>query len=158
HPPCPIRLCPDHAGRLRGRAGFGRYRDEAGYFRGCTGGLDDGGRAGRGRRTAPGHGPVAGRELVAATRPRPCHRPECGRKCPGSGAMKPAVLILGATGTIGRGAVKAAVESGWPVVAVARDAQALEELRRRYPDAPLQVLPGSVSDDAGAAELVAALQ
>jgi NAD(P)-dependent dehydrogenase (short-subunit alcohol dehydrogenase family) len=72
--------------------------------------------------------------------------------------VKPAVLILGATGTIGRGAVKAAVDAGWPVVAVARDAQALEELRRRHPDAPLQVLPGSVSDDAGAAELVAELQ
>jgi NAD(P)-dependent dehydrogenase (short-subunit alcohol dehydrogenase family) len=72
--------------------------------------------------------------------------------------MKPAVLILGATGTIGRGAVKAAVDAGWPVVAVARDAQAVEELRRRHPDAPLQVLPGSVSDDAGAAELVAELQ
>ena len=72
--------------------------------------------------------------------------------------MKPAVLILGATGTIGRGAVKAAVDAGWPVVAVARDAQALEELRRRHPRAALQILPGSVSDDAGAAELVAELQ
>lgn len=72
--------------------------------------------------------------------------------------MKPAVLILDATGTIGRAAVKAAVGAGWPVVAVARERQALEELRGRYPKARLQLLTGSVSDDAVAAELVAKLQ
>lgn len=72
--------------------------------------------------------------------------------------MKPAVLILGATGTIGRAAVKAAVGAGWPVVAVARERQALDELRGRYPKARLQLLTGSVSDDAVAADLVAKLQ
>ncbi|HEV8692815.1 MAG TPA: SDR family NAD(P)-dependent oxidoreductase [Lysobacter sp.] len=72
--------------------------------------------------------------------------------------MKPAVLILGATGTIGQGAVRAAVEASWPVVAVARDAEALQELRRRYPKARLQTLVGSVADDASADALVAALQ
>ena len=72
--------------------------------------------------------------------------------------MKPAVLVLGATGTVGRSVVKAAVEAGWPVVAVARDRQALEELRSRHPDARLQVLAGSVADETAAAELVAELQ
>lgn len=72
--------------------------------------------------------------------------------------MKPAVLILGATGTVGGGAVKAAVEAGWPVVAVARDAQALEALKQRHPKAKLQTVEGSVADDASASVLVADLQ
>jgi NAD(P)-dependent dehydrogenase (short-subunit alcohol dehydrogenase family) len=72
--------------------------------------------------------------------------------------MKPAVLILGATGTIGQGVVRAAIEASWPVVAVARDAEALQELRRRYPKAKLQTLVASVSDDASADALVAELQ
>jgi len=72
--------------------------------------------------------------------------------------MKPAVLILGATGTIGRGAVRAAVEAGWPVVAVARDAEALQALRKQHPQANLHALVGSVADDAAADALVTALQ
>jgi NADP-dependent 3-hydroxy acid dehydrogenase YdfG len=72
--------------------------------------------------------------------------------------MKPAVLILGATGTVGRGVVRAAVEAGWPVVAVARDAEALQALRQQHPQASLQALVGSVADDAAADALVAALQ
>jgi NAD(P)-dependent dehydrogenase (short-subunit alcohol dehydrogenase family) len=72
--------------------------------------------------------------------------------------VKPAVLILGATGVVGSGAVKAAVEAGWPVVAVARDAGALERLRLRYPAAKLQTVVGSVGDDASASDLVAELQ
>lgn len=72
--------------------------------------------------------------------------------------MKPAVLIVGATGTIGRGTVQAAVEAGWPVVAVARDGTALEQLRLRYPHAQLRIVVGSVADDASAATLVAELR
>ena len=72
--------------------------------------------------------------------------------------MKPAVLILGATGTIGRGTVHAAVEAGWPVVAVARDSDALEQLRLQYPQAQLRTVVGSVADDTSAAALVAELR
>lgn len=72
--------------------------------------------------------------------------------------MKPAILVLGATGTIGRGVVQAAVAASWPVVAVARDDVALQELRRHYPKAQLQTLAASVSDDVSAEALVAALQ
>ncbi|GAB3103421.1 SDR family NAD(P)-dependent oxidoreductase [Lysobacter terrae] len=72
--------------------------------------------------------------------------------------MKPAVLILGATGTIGAATVKAAIEAGWPVVAVARDATALEQLRQRHPTAKLKTLVGSVADDAAASDLVAELR
>lgn len=72
--------------------------------------------------------------------------------------MKPAVLVLGATGTVGAATVKAAVEAGWPVVAVARDATALEQLRQRHPTAKLKTLVGSVADDAAAADLVTELR
>ncbi|QNP41070.1 SDR family NAD(P)-dependent oxidoreductase [Lysobacter solisilvae (ex Woo and Kim 2020)] len=72
--------------------------------------------------------------------------------------MKPAVLILGATGTVGSATVKAAVEAGWPVVAVARDQDALDALRQRHPGAKLHTLAGSVADDAGATALVAELE
>ena len=72
--------------------------------------------------------------------------------------MKPAVLVLGATGTIGSGVVRAAVEAGWPVVAVARDRQSLDELRTRHPDARLHTVVGSVSDDAAAAALLSELR
>jgi len=72
--------------------------------------------------------------------------------------MKPAVLILGATGTIGRGAVQAAVEAGVPVVAVARDPEALAQLRDQHSRAQLQTIVGSVADDDGASALTAELQ
>jgi len=72
--------------------------------------------------------------------------------------MKPAVLVLGATGMIGRGAVQAAIEADWPVVAVARDSEALEQLRVQHPQAQLRTLVGSVADDSGAAALVAELR
>lgn len=72
--------------------------------------------------------------------------------------MKPAVLVLGATGTIGRGTVQAAVEAGWPVVAVARDPEALAQLRDQHPRAQLQTIVGSVADDDGAFALTAELQ
>jgi NAD(P)-dependent dehydrogenase (short-subunit alcohol dehydrogenase family) len=72
--------------------------------------------------------------------------------------MKPAVLVLGATGTVGRGVVQAAVEAGWPVVAVARDSEALEQLRLQHPGGQLRTLMGSVADDTSAAALVTDLR
>lgn len=72
--------------------------------------------------------------------------------------MRPAVLILGASGTIGRGAVQAAIEADWPVVAVARDSEALKQLRLQHPRAQLRTLVGSVADDSDAAALVTELR
>ena len=66
-----------------------------------------------------------------------------------TGMMKPAILVLGATGTVGRATVKAAIEAGWPVVAVARDREALSALARQYPGADLQACVGNVANDAG---------
>ena len=72
--------------------------------------------------------------------------------------MKPAVLILGATGVVGRGIVQAAVEAVRPVIAVARDRAHLEQLRALHPGADLTVVTGSVAGDADGAQLAQALR
>ncbi|PPT91372.1 SDR family oxidoreductase [Xanthomonas theicola] len=75
-----------------------------------------------------------------------------------SGTLDPEILVLGGTGHIGRGVVRALLEAGSPVLAVARDRGRLRALRARYGDEPaLDVLQGSVGNDAGAAALAAAL-
>lgn len=65
----------------------------------------------------------------------------------------PALVVLGATGGIGRGVVAAAVAAGRPVIAVARSADALRRLQARHPRADLTVLPASVASDGEAAAL-----
>lgn len=75
-----------------------------------------------------------------------------------SGTTKPAVLILGATGTVGRAAVKAAVEAGWPVVAVARDARGLQALEVQFPGAILRTIEATLANDAAASALLASLR
>jgi NADP-dependent 3-hydroxy acid dehydrogenase YdfG len=72
--------------------------------------------------------------------------------------MTGAVLILGATGQVGRGVVAAAVAAGRPVIAVARQTRELQMLRDTYPDADLTLVRGSVADDVRSARLVAALR
>lgn len=70
-----------------------------------------------------------------------------------TGTIRPPVLVLGATGVVGRGVVRAAIEAGAPVVAVARDGDALARLADDHPAADLTVLRASVADDAGSARL-----
>jgi NAD(P)-dependent dehydrogenase (short-subunit alcohol dehydrogenase family) len=72
--------------------------------------------------------------------------------------MRAALLVLGATGIVGRGIVRAAVEAGRPVIAVARDQAGLEQLRAAHSDADIAVLAGSVANDEDGATLVAALR
>lgn len=72
--------------------------------------------------------------------------------------MKAALLVLGATGIVGRGIVEAAVEAGRPVIAVARDRAGLEQLQLAHPGADITVLAGSVANDDDGATLVAALR
>ena len=67
--------------------------------------------------------------------------------------MRAALVILGATGGIGRGVVRAALERGHPVVAVARHVEALDELALEHRGAELTTLPGSVGSDAEGAVL-----
>lgn len=68
------------------------------------------------------------------------------------------VVVLGASGGIGRGVVRAALDRGRPVIAVARDADALESLRPLAPKSLLTLLPGSVADDAGGEQLAERLR
>lgn len=72
--------------------------------------------------------------------------------------MKPAVLVLGAAGVVGRGIVQAAVEAARPVIAVARDPAQLEQLRALHPGADLTAVTGSVASDADGARLAQALR
>jgi NAD(P)-dependent dehydrogenase (short-subunit alcohol dehydrogenase family) len=67
--------------------------------------------------------------------------------------MRGPVLVLGATGVIGRGVVRAAVATGRPVLAAARDREALADLARAHPGADLATVAGSVADDASSAQL-----
>ena len=72
--------------------------------------------------------------------------------------MHSPVLVLGATGVVGRGVVQAAVEAGIPVIAVARDPAGLADLAARHAGADLLPLAGSVADDADSAALADALR
>ena len=71
--------------------------------------------------------------------------------------MKP-IVVLGATGVVGRGIVQAAVARGQPVVAVARDPDGLAGLRATHPDADVTVVAGSVADDTASAALALELR
>lgn len=76
-----------------------------------------------------------------------------------SGILNPAVLVLGASGTVGAGVVAALLEAGSPVLGVARDADRLARLAQRFADEPgLELLQGSVADDTEAARLVTRLR
>jgi NAD(P)-dependent dehydrogenase (short-subunit alcohol dehydrogenase family) len=72
--------------------------------------------------------------------------------------MKSPIVILGASGIIGRGAVQAALEAEWPVIAVDADAAGLERLRAIEGAAGLTLLIGSVNSDAESAALAEAVR
>ena len=72
--------------------------------------------------------------------------------------MSAALLVIGATGRIGRGVVRAALEAGVPVVAAARDRAALAALRAAHPGADLATVAASVASDAEAGKLAQALR
>jgi NAD(P)-dependent dehydrogenase (short-subunit alcohol dehydrogenase family) len=72
--------------------------------------------------------------------------------------MKAALVVLGATGIVGRGVVQAAVEAKRPVIAVARDDAGLAQLQLLHPGAHVTALPGSVANDSDCAILATALR
>lgn len=59
------------------------------------------------------------------------------------------LVVLGATGCVGRAVVAEALRDGHDVVAVARDAEALDALCAAHPGAALVPLVASLSSDAG---------
>ncbi len=77
-------------------------------------------------------------------------------------AQKPSVtrapvVVLGATGCVGRGVVEAALAAGRPVIAVARDKSGLQCLKSQHAKADLSVVAGSISSDADGERLAKAL-
>ena len=75
-----------------------------------------------------------------------------------SGTINLPLLLLGATGIMGRGVLAAAVQVGRPVIAVADDARELGALTASHPGADIVALSGSVHTDAAGAELAAAVR
>ena len=72
--------------------------------------------------------------------------------------MRGSVVILDATGSIGRAVVQAAVNAERPVIAVSPDRPALARLKASLPRAALTLLPGSIADDHSSALLAADLR
>lgn len=75
-----------------------------------------------------------------------------------SSLKPPAVLVLGATGAIGRGVVRAALDAGRPVLAVSPDRDGLRDLHGSHAHADLSTLVADPRDERGAAALVRALR
>ncbi len=67
--------------------------------------------------------------------------------------MKAALIVLGATGAVGRGVVQAALDGGWPVIAIARDVAALDALRQEHGASDFTAISASVGSEADAARL-----
>jgi NAD(P)-dependent dehydrogenase (short-subunit alcohol dehydrogenase family) len=74
------------------------------------------------------------------------------------GTINGPILVLDATGNIGRAVVQAAVDAGRGVIAASLDYAALKLLKASHPGADLSLLPGSISDDTSAAALAADLR
>lgn len=72
--------------------------------------------------------------------------------------MKSALLVLGATGAIGRGVVRAALDAGRPVVAVSPDRDGLRDLQGMHAHADLSTIAADPRDERGAATLVRELR
>lgn len=64
-----------------------------------------------------------------------------------------ALLVLGATGCLGGALVASALDAGRSVIAIGRDADALDQLQASHAGKPLKTLVASVASDAEAAEL-----
>lgn len=62
--------------------------------------------------------------------------------------MKHPIVVLGATGMIGRGVIGAAVNAGVPVVAVARDLRKLKALRGQYRGVDIETISQVIREDA----------
>ncbi|MDH5821845.1 SDR family NAD(P)-dependent oxidoreductase [Luteimonas sp. RD2P54] len=68
------------------------------------------------------------------------------------------LLVLGATGAVGRGVVAAAAASRRPVLAVSADGAGLRALRARHPDADLTTIAAPLRSEADAAALAVRLR
>src|SRR5882762_5380977 len=68
-------------------------------------------------------------------------------------------LIVGATGDVGKGITGELLAAGYGVVASSRRQESLESLLTRYPaESSLQIVQGSVEDEASASALLEAVR
>lgn len=72
--------------------------------------------------------------------------------------MKRPIVVLGATGMIGRGVIGAAVKAGIPVIAVGRDPRKLNALRGQYAGADIEIVSQTIREDADGATLATRLR
>jgi NAD(P)-dependent dehydrogenase (short-subunit alcohol dehydrogenase family) len=86
------------------------------------------------------------------------HRPARGSENPTVGTIYPVVVVLGATGKVGRGIVQALVEARRPLVAVADDSRELSDLAAAHRGADLTVLTAKLAADADAERLAQELR
>jgi NAD(P)-dependent dehydrogenase (short-subunit alcohol dehydrogenase family) len=70
-----------------------------------------------------------------------------------TGGPSAALLVLGATGAIGRGVVRAALDAGRPVIAVSPDTDGLRALQGLHAHADLSILAAPLGDEHDAASL-----
>jgi NAD(P)-dependent dehydrogenase (short-subunit alcohol dehydrogenase family) len=84
--------------------------------------------------------------------------PTVGSKSPAGGTIKAPIVVLGATGAVGRGAVRAAIEVGRPVIAVGRNLQQLVQLRLEHRGADASVLATTIAADPDGARLAEMLR
>jgi len=95
---------------------------------------------------------------VGRSRRAAADRPTVGSKSPTDGTIRTPLVVLGATGAVGRGVVRAAIEVGRPVIAVARNLQQLEQLRLEHGGADASVLATTIAADADGARLAEMLR
>ena len=70
-----------------------------------------------------------------------------------SGLIQWPVLVLGASGVVGQGVVRAALGAGHPVIAVDHDGTGLTRLQDTHGDSNLVIIEGSVATDTDSAAL-----
>src|SRR5262245_33761487 len=85
-------------------------------------------------------------------------RPITGAVHPAGGTIAAPILVVGATGTIGRKLTEAFVEYGRPVIAVAADRDRLEALARDHASDAVTALTEHVGDDRDAGRLATRLR
>jgi NAD(P)-dependent dehydrogenase (short-subunit alcohol dehydrogenase family) len=85
-------------------------------------------------------------------------RPANGKDHPEFGTMNRPIVVLGATGLIGRGVIAAAVKAGIPVIAVARDLRKLKALQAQHAGFDIEILPSTIRDDADGEALASSLR
>jgi NAD(P)-dependent dehydrogenase (short-subunit alcohol dehydrogenase family) len=73
-------------------------------------------------------------------------------------SVAPALLVLGATGAIGRGVVRAALDAGRPVLAVSSDREGLRELQGSHAHADLSTHVAQLRDERQAITLAKRLR